>query len=202
MTSRAARIEPGQNEARVVAYHAELIDAELLGVTTDLDRIWTLARPPVVAAASTDLELKIGVDCDASDVHETDRVTMFDHRVFLLWSELNPGWKTSDGTRRFIADRLSGEIVPLLRLSQDDRDGDRTAMGSDRPREVRAWYWRGGGAAGNVEAGAITVLRDSLRGVVVTNPAAARGGRDAAFHAMRTGYRLAGPSAEYEATDH
>jgi hypothetical protein len=46
-------------------------------------------------------------------------------------------------------------------------------------REIRAWYWRGGGDGGNVAANTISVLRDTLRGVVVTNPVAARGGQDA-----------------------
>lgn len=45
--------------------------------------------------------------------------------------------------------------------------------------QVRAWYRTGGGARGNVAAGQLTVLRDPLPGVKVTNPLPATGGRDA-----------------------
>ena len=46
-------------------------------------------------------------------------------------------------------------------------------------REIRIWYRRGGGANGNVAAGALTVLKDPPPGVTVTNALPASGGRDA-----------------------
>lgn len=45
--------------------------------------------------------------------------------------------------------------------------------------EIRAWYWHGGGVQGNVAAGTLTVMKDSIAGVTVDNPAPARGGRAA-----------------------
>lgn len=46
-------------------------------------------------------------------------------------------------------------------------------------REIRLWYRRGGGAHGNVGSNTLTVLKDPLPGVLVTNPSPATGGRAA-----------------------
>jgi hypothetical protein len=44
---------------------------------------------------------------------------------------------------------------------------------------MRVWYRRGGGAEGNVVADSLTQLKDAVRGVTVTNPSPASGGRAA-----------------------
>src|SRR5262249_22746491 len=44
-------------------------------------------------------------------------------------------------------------------------------------REIRLWYRTGGGSAGNVAAGTLTTLKDSIPGIEVTNPRPATGGR-------------------------
>ena len=46
-------------------------------------------------------------------------------------------------------------------------------------RQIRLWYCHGGGSAGNVAAGTLTVLKDPVAGMQVTNPVPATGGRDA-----------------------
>ena len=45
--------------------------------------------------------------------------------------------------------------------------------------QIRLWYAHGGGSAGNVAAGTLTVLKDPVAGLQVSNPAPATGGRDA-----------------------
>ena len=45
-------------------------------------------------------------------------------------------------------------------------------------REVRFWYRRGGGTAGNVAAGTLTTMRDTISGLSVTNETPATGGRE------------------------
>lgn len=180
MTGRTVRIEPGQDEVRVLAYHAEFVNGELLGFTTGARRTLSVARVPIVDATTADLELVVGVGCDAGDLTETDRVVMFDGRPFRLWTEVGSAWVARTGGRLFIADRLSGELALLPQIRrQTEGDSHREKLAPVR-REIRAWYWRGGGASGNVAPNALCVLRDSLRCVVVTNPVAARGGRDAA----------------------
>jgi len=175
MTGRTVRIEPGQNEVRVLAYHAEFVDGELLGFTTGLRRTLSVGRVPIVAATTVDLELVVGVACDASELADTDRVAIFQGRPFRLWSEVGSIWTPRTGGRLFIADRLAGEISLL---PEGRREDDHTAAPTASPRrEIRAWYWRGGGASGNVAANTLSVVHDSLRSVVVTNPVAARGGQ-------------------------
>ncbi|MEO8482229.1 MAG: hypothetical protein ABI634_08475 [Acidobacteriota bacterium] len=179
MTGRTARIEPGQDAVHVLAYHAEFVNGELLGFTTGMRRTLSVARVPIVEATTADIELVIGVSCDASEIEEGDRVVIFDGRPFRLWAEVGSAWVARTGGRLFIADRLSGDIA-LLPQARREADAER-AQAPNAPirREIRAWYWRGGGLAGNVPANALSVLRDSLRSVVVTNPMAARGGREA-----------------------
>src|SRR5262249_55065711 len=64
----------------------------------------------------------------------------------------------------------------------DDRTGrlasDPVALAAipQAGREIRLWYRRGGGAQGNVGANALTVLKDPIAGVQVTNPEPAVGG--------------------------
>lgn len=180
MTGRTVRIEPGQDEVRVLAYHAEFVNGELLGFTTGTRRTLSAARVPIVESTTADLELVVGVGCDAGELAEADRVVLFDGRPFRLWAEVGSAWVARTGGRLFVADRLTGEValLPQARLeTEDDRTG---AVPTSPRREIRAWYWRGGGAAGNVAANTLCMLRDSLRNVVVTNPVPARGGRDAA----------------------
>ncbi len=188
MTGRTARIEPGEDEVRVLAYHAEFVNGELLGFTTGTRRTLSVARVPIVQPATADLELVVGVGCDASELMDADRVVLFDGRPFRLWAEVGSAWVARTGGRLFIADRLCGEIALLPQARRDDEGGAPSALPR---REIRAWYWRGGGAAGNVAADTVCMLRDSLRNVVVTNPVAARGGRDAAI-AQATTPEIAG----------
>jgi hypothetical protein len=180
MTGRTVRIEPGQDDVRVLAYHAEFVNGELLGFTTGTRRTLTVARVPIVESTTADLELVVGVACDARELLDTDRVVLFDGRPFRLWAEVGSAWVARSAGRLFICDRLSGEIALLPEARLETGDDRAVASGALR-REIRAWYWRGGGAAGNVAASTLCMLRDSLRNVVVMNPVAARGGRDVVF---------------------
>lgn len=178
LTGRTVCIEAGEDDVRVLAYHADLVDAELLGFMTgaDLDRTWRLSHAPIVASTTSDLELMVGVSVDASELVESDRVTTFDGRLFVLWSEVGSVWAARTGGRLFVSDRRAGLVTPLPRLRRSAPDG---TPALPIRREVRAWYWSGGGIAGNVPADSLSVVHNSLVGVVVTNPVAARGGRNA-----------------------
>jgi hypothetical protein len=189
MTGRRVRIEPGQDEVRVLAYDAEFVDGELLGFTTGLRRTLSVARVPIVAATTADLELVVGVAADPADGDPGERALTFDGRTFVRWSEVGSIWSARTDGRLFIADRLAGEIalLPHARTS----DGDAPSLSVAR-REIRAWYWRGGGTSGNVPANTLTVLQDSLRSLVVTNPAPARGGQNA--NVGHPAHNLAGDS--------
>lgn len=187
MTGRAARIEPGQESVRVLAYHAEFVQADRLGVTSGDGGRWHVARGPIVAATAMDLQLLVGIAYGPDSLGPNDRTMWFDGRAFWVWSETHAAGDLASAGPVFTADRLSGEIhiAPHERLAE--RRPDNPSLGHRRECEVRAWYWRGGGASGNVGANVVTLLRDSIAGVEVTNPEPARGGRDAAPAARVSG---------------
>jgi hypothetical protein len=83
-----------------------------------------------------------------------------------------------------MSDRVNGTITFIPALRTPDGEGlsahpGRLAEAAAAGREIRAWYRRGGGPDGNLAPNTLTVLKDSVPGVVVTNEAAATGGRPA-----------------------
>ncbi|MFC4115208.1 putative baseplate assembly protein [Nonomuraea zeae] len=86
------------------------------------------------------------------------------------WQEADDFTRTRDGDRHFVVDRADG----LVRFGPGGRQGRVPQIG-ERVR-VRSYRY-GGGAAGNVPAGAVTTLTGG--GPQVANPLPARGGEDA-----------------------
>ena len=90
-----------------------------------------------------------------------------------------------DGQHVYVASRLAGVITfaPAARMLQADgtlsAKPEALAFVPSEGREIRVWYWRGGGGAGNVAANMLTVLKDPIPGVTVTNPQPASGGQAA-----------------------
>ena len=83
----------------------------------------------------------------------------------------------------YMVDRTSGLIMFAPAARTRDTSGSLEEMPSALAavpaagREIRVWYQCGGGPQGNVAANTLTVLKDPIPGVAVTNPAAAVGGR-------------------------
>jgi hypothetical protein len=106
--------------------------------------------------------------------------------VYRIWDEVESFANVGPDDRVFVVDRREGVITfaPAARLTDPGTgnliDAPRgLAAAPAVGREIRLWYRHGGGPRGNVPAGALTVLRDPIPGVAVTNPGAAAGGRAA-----------------------
>lgn len=183
-TARAVRIEAGTDEARVMAYHAEFVDGELAGVGTGQPQLSiALRRTPIVAPTSEDLELVVGVEA-SDDMAQRERAVTHDGRAYSIWTEVDSFANRGQNETVFVADRSSGLVTfaPAVRRVRDgalDAVPESLAGVPGRGRSIRVWYWCGGGVSGNVGAHTLTVLRDSIPGVTVTNPERAAGGRDA-----------------------
>lgn len=176
-----ATIPAGQSSVDVRALACEQIDGELLGVSTGQPgQRLTLAKPPVIARANRRDEpvdardLSVGVAVlpgEQADVRAGDT-------GFALWREVASFADAGADEQVYMIDRVSGELT--FGPSARGADGSARTLGTvpTAGREIRAWYRRGGGAAGNVAPGSLSRLIDALGSVTVSNPEPATGGRD------------------------
>jgi Baseplate J-like protein len=184
LTAQAATIDPGKAEVDVVAHNCELVVGELAGTGTGAAGLTVVAkRPPIVAPTGDELDLVVGVEAQDGELASRDPAIEFEGRPFGVWIAVDSFSHTAPDDRAYTVDRMSGVITfaPAVRKPVDgglDDAPSELAAAPPAGREIRLWYRRGGGAAGNVGAETLTTLKDSIPGVRVTNPMLATGGRD------------------------
>jgi len=184
VTAQTSRIEPGQTEAKVMAYDAELVAGELLGYGTGKPRLTvTTKRTPIIDATTDDLRLIVGVETVPAKLGDRVPSIKFKDKVYRVWTEVDSFTNLASGTPAYIVDRMLGMITfaPAIRMRQPDgtlQDNPQMLATIPEPeKEIRAWYWHGGGSRGNVAAETLTTLKDAIPGISVTNRARASGGR-------------------------
>ena len=186
VTVQATTLPSDAESVDVLAYHCEQVEAERIAIGTGRPRqIVHLSRPPVIDKTGNSLELMVGVAIDDKSTTDTDAPTIrYGNTTYQIWREID-NFSDRTGEAVYVADRLSGTILFSPSVRQEDADkklNNSTEMLAQVPaegREIRVWYWRGGGPDGNVAANMLTVLKDPIVGVQVTNPMAATGGRAA-----------------------
>ena len=184
-TAAPATITSGATSVDVVAHHCELVTGELVGTGTGRAGLTVLARrPPIVSPTGDELDLVVGVEAEPGELSGRVSAVDFEGRSFRVWSAVDSFINASPDDAVYVVDRLSGTITfaPAARLSSNGSLSDaERAMGAvpAAGREIRLWYRRGGGTGGNLAAGTLTVLKNPVGGVRVTNPGVATGGRDA-----------------------
>ncbi|MEO8133198.1 MAG: putative baseplate assembly protein [Betaproteobacteria bacterium] len=182
-TKSTTRIKPGATEAVVEAFNVEMIEAELAGVGTGLPRQTVkLKNSPVVAPIAAFEELMVGVEALPSEIGQRANARNHGGRTFRIWREVESFAEGGDERYFYTIDRVSGVIAFAPALHAQLADGTLAASAgaaAEYPasgREIRVWYCHGGGAEGNVAALALTVLKDPVAGVSVTNERPATGG--------------------------
>jgi Baseplate J-like protein len=182
VTADAIAMKAGVSEVQVLAYHRELVEAELLGLGTGLaGQHVTVKRPPILAPSSDNLDLIIGVEilqngleAQPQGIENLKDQIEYAGKVYRIWREVE---NFSNLQNRFVyrSDRWAGTIyfAPAIGDTSTQSLAEIPAVGS----EIRAWYARGGGVEGNVAANALKLLKDSLPGLNVTNPKPATGGQ-------------------------
>lgn len=170
---------------RAMGMACDLVLGELVGIASGhAGQQLRVARPPIIAPPPRQLdesqlflgyELIVGIE---AETRESDLLPFeVEGKHFQRWYETENFSTDAKGWPRvFRVDRLTGEIdLPPATLLHEEKDKSGIpALG----REIRAWYARGGGAAGNVAADRLSRLVDPIAGISVTNPELARGGRD------------------------
>jgi hypothetical protein len=187
VTAETATIAASGEEAIVRAYHAELIEAESLGVATGNPGLMrTVARPPIVAPTGDPLDLIVAVEAAPGELKDGDPATEHDGKTYRVWRAVDNFTHLGADVYVYMVDRAAGTIMfaPAARTRVDD-DGEILDDTSEalaaippRGREIRVWYRRGGGPDGNVAAHVLTAIKDPVK-AAVDNPEPATGGRAA-----------------------
>jgi uncharacterized phage protein gp47/JayE len=183
-TDDPASIEVGQQSVSILAHHCDFVDGELIGTGTGEPALaLVVGQPPIIASTGNELDLVVGVEAAPGELGERVAARKHDGKSFRIWQEVD-SFVNRSGQTVYVADRFTGRIVfaPALHQPEDPPNAAATPL-AEVPaagREIRAWYRRGGGSSGNLPAGTISVLKDTVPGVrKVTNPEAATGGRPA-----------------------
>ncbi|SER47223.1 putative baseplate assembly protein [Nitrosomonas sp. Nm51] len=184
-SSEAATIPAGETSVQVPAYHCNQIDAELIGVGSGLPGLTlSVKHAPVIYPTSGKLDLIVGVETPAETLEAHATAVRHLDKSYRIWTEVENFSDCSNNPFVYVADRHAGTITfaPAVHR-QDDSSGlmqtAPEALAEIPPAglEIRVWYKYGGGSTGNVSAHALTVLKDPIAGVSVTNPVPATGGR-------------------------
>ena len=184
-TDQPATIERGQKEVDVPATQAELVEAEAAGTGTGLAGQWVTARrPPLIAPGGDSRHLVVGVEAAPGELDERVPAVQHEGTAYRIWREVESFADVGQDRFVYVADRASGTVTfaPAVRSLGEDGLEDAPRALAEVPaasRQIRLWYRRGGGPEGNVGAGLLTVLKDPIPGVQVTNPEPAAGGRAA-----------------------
>ena len=190
VTAEAVTIPADAETATVVAHHCERIDGELVGVGDGTPgQVFSVARAPM-ARTTEALDLLVGVEAAPGELPAEAAAREWGGRTFRIWQPVWSFTASRPDAAVYVVDRAEGRIIfaPAIDPGPPE-DASLAAPGAPSApspvaavpgpgREVRVWYRTGGGPAGNVAAGTLTVLRDAVPGVTVTNPEPARGGRD------------------------
>lgn len=144
------------------AVHAEQVETDALGLAEGAPaQSFVVSRRPMLAEPDPVLDVSTG------DGWET-------------WTRVDDFASSDRDDPHYVLDRATGrvEFGPAVRLA----DGSVRSYGKVPPEGAAVrlcGYWAGGGSAGNVRAGTLTVLRGSIPFVSsVTNRLPATGGRD------------------------
>lgn len=185
-TDASATLPAGEDRVVVRAHHCELVTAEPAGEGTGRPgQTVTAGRPPLVAPTGAEMDLVVAVEADPDELPESARALRHGGSTYRVWREVESFDEVESDRHVYTSDRLSGLVrfAPALRRRDEEGEMEATprtlAAVPGEGREILLWYRRGGGADGNVAAGTLTVLKDSLPGLEVTNPEPATGGREA-----------------------
>jgi hypothetical protein len=171
-------------QAEVTAFQCDFIEAEIAGISTGLaGQSFTARRPPIIAPTLDNLDLLVGVEAAPGELGERARAIQYDGKPYRIWREVENFTNLASDRFVYVADRAMGTITfaPAVQMSgQDGKLEPRPEALAEVPaagREIRLWYRRGGGPEGNVAANTLTVLKDAIPGLQVTNRNPATGGR-------------------------
>lgn len=170
IVGRTVTLKKGAATVEAPALHAAAVEGELLGVSSGLPgQALRVRQPPIIAPSGDGLDLVVAVEAGAGEAANGLSTVGYGGKTFHVWTEVASFADAAAGDRVYRVDRATG-VIQLPPAGAG-------AIPPSR-REVRAWYRRGGGRAGNVAAGALKTLKGFEAPLEVSNPARAAGGTD------------------------
>jgi hypothetical protein len=186
VTGQTVILAPGTTEVDVPAHQCEQVEAELVGKGTGLPGLTlSVHRPPIVAPTGDELDLVVATAVAEGELDERVPAVQYQGQTYRVWRAVENFIYSGPDPFVYMVDRMAGTITfaPAARMTQADGALEAAphplAAVPPAGREIRVWYRRGGGPAGNVAAGTLTTLKDPIAGVQVTNLAVATGGQAA-----------------------
>src|SRR5262249_35118961 len=166
------------SEALATAIHAEAIEAELVGVGSGAPaQSFRVRRPPIVRDLGDIWSVMVGVE-SAMTTDASAIVREHGGKAFRIWREVTSFLGLGAGDEAYVLDRSDGLITFAPARGVGESGSLTMAAVPPKGAEIRGWYRRGGGRAGNVIAGSLTTMRDVIAGVTVSNVNRASGGED------------------------
>src|SRR5690606_29551108 len=152
-------------EATALAIHADPVEGEAIGTGTgEAGQNHRVRRAPIIRSTQVTDDLAVGVETEPALVPANARTRTLGGKTFLLWDE-RTGFTDSAGKTIFTADRTEGRITFAPAAGAAQAMAETPAKG----RDIRVWYFAGGGRAGNVAPDVLTLPRTPLpTGVTVT----------------------------------
>ncbi|MBW7885115.1 MAG: putative baseplate assembly protein, partial [Caldilineaceae bacterium] len=184
-TAQTVTMAPGETEVAVMAFHCDLIEGEWIGTGTGLPGLsLTVRHPPIITPTGDNLDLVVGVEARGVELQSQVAGIQYNGKAYRVWREVTSFAEAGPQDPVYIADRTTGTITfaPALRTVSAGVLADAPQALAAVPangREIRVWYRRGGGPAGNVGANTLVTLKDPIPGLTVTNPSPAGGGQAA-----------------------
>lgn len=168
--TKSAVLAKTAQSVTVPALHCEVIEGELIGKGTGMaGQSANVARPPIIAPSGDGLDIVVGVELGAGETANGAATRGVGEKAFAVWERVESFADAAADMRAFYVDPAAGRI-------QFGNGVNGAIPGAGR--EIRAWYRRGGGRAGNVAAGSLSVIKNPPLKLTVTNKARATGGSD------------------------
>jgi hypothetical protein len=169
VVTQAAVLEANQTSVDAPALQGGVTEAEAVGVGTGAPGQSVQVRhAPIIAPSGDGLDLILGVEADSGELADGGASRTLGDKSYRIWREIECVYRVDRAMGRIqFAPALAGESSTPLTIVP--------ALG----REIRAWYRGGGGRAGNVAPGVLTLFKTPIPDLAVTNAARAAGGAEA-----------------------
>ncbi|TCS14444.1 baseplate J/gp47 family protein [Caulobacter sp. BK020] len=178
VVTQAATLAADQKSVEAPALHCDMTEAEAVGVGTGAPgQSVQVRRPPIIAPSGDGLDLIVGVEADNAELADGAVSRTLGDKSYRIWREVVSFADAAPTDCVYSVDRAAGRIqfAPALAGEGSTPLASVPALG----RDIRVWYRSGGGRAGNVVPGALTVFKTPIADLAVTNLAQAAGGADA-----------------------
>lgn len=178
VVTEAVVLEPGQKTVKAKALNCDTIEAEGVGTGTGAPgQSVQVRRPPIIAESGDGLDLIVGVEAGPAELADGAVSRTLGDKSYRVWREIESFADAAPTDCVYRVDRAMGRIqfAPAVSGEGSTPLSAVPALG----RDIRVWYRVGGGRAGNVAIGALTVLKTPIPDLTVTNADRAACGAEA-----------------------